>query len=101
VPLTNPFEIVGMRRPRNVTLRVSAFIANPPEVDIRIPAEGMPEVILFGVPEHSYRLETRTALGTAEPWQNGPSVTMTNSFFIHPVATTDDDAMRFFRAREL
>jgi hypothetical protein len=98
VPLTEALELIGPRPPKDVVLRVHAFIADPPEVDIRFAEPGFAETVLYGVPDRAYRLETTTSLNTG--WENGPTRTMTNSFFIFPGAATTNDA-RFFRARQL
>jgi len=99
VPLTEPLQIVSARPPKNLALRVRAFVADPPEVDIRLSAPATVEPVIYGVTGRTYRLETTTSLNTGG-WQNGPSWTMTNSFFIFPSAGTTNDA-RFYRARQL
>lgn len=99
MPLTSPLEIVSARPPKGLALRVRTFVADPSEVDIRIPAPGMTETVIFGVPGRTYRLETTTSLSIGI-WENGPTRTMTNSFFIFPSAGTTNDA-RFYRARQL
>lgn len=100
VPLTEPLQILGPRPPVDLVLRVRAFTADPPEVDIRRASPGQVELILFGVPGRTYRLESTTSLDTPVGWQNGPATTMTNSFFIFPSAGTTNNA-RFYRARQL
>ena len=90
--------MVSALPPKNLVLRVRVFVADPPEVDIRRTAPGFAEAVLFGVPGHTYRLETTTALGIGG-WQNGPTVTLTHSFFIFPTGTTND--ARFYQGRQL
>jgi hypothetical protein len=100
VPLTSPLEIIGSRPPQDLALRVHAFVADPPEVDVRLTAPDTIEPVIFGVPGRTYRLETTTSLREPIGWENGPTWTMTNSFFIVPSAATTNDA-RFHRARQL
>jgi len=100
VPLTSPLEIVSSRPPQNLALRVQAFVADPPEVDVRLTSPDTIEPVIFGVPGRTYRLETTTSLEQPIAWENGPTRTMTNSFFILPGVNTTNDA-RFFRARQL
>lgn len=100
VPLTEALQLIGTRPPKDLALRVHAFIADPPEVDLRLPAASVAENILFGVPDQSYRLESTTSLNTPIDWEHGPTVTLTNSFFIFPSASTTNNA-RFYRARKL
>lgn len=100
VPLTAALELIGPRPPLDQALRVHAFIADPPEVELRSPAPGVTENILFGVPDRTYRLESTVDLGGSISWENGPTTTLTNSFFIFPSAAATN-AARFFRARGL
>jgi hypothetical protein len=100
VPLTEPLELIGSRPPKDLALRVYAFVADPPEVDIRVPDAGQNQVILFGTLERTYHLESTTSLSTPITWESGPTTTLTNSFFILPSASTTNNA-RFYRAREL
>jgi len=73
--------------------------ADPPEVGIRRATPAQVEVILFGVPGHSYGLFSKTSLDIG-PWESGPTKTITNSFHISP-ATNATNAMRFYRAKAL
>jgi hypothetical protein len=100
VPLTEPLQIVGVRPPKDLVLRVHAFVADPPEVDIRSLPEGKLHLVLFGVPERSYQIETKTDLQATVAWQDGPTTAMTNSFFIYPETAATNNA-RLFRARQL
>jgi hypothetical protein len=99
VPLTEPLQTVSARAPKDLALRVHAFIADPPEVDIRLSAPSTVAPVLFGVPGRTYLLETRTALGPGG-WQDGSTVTLTNSFFILPSAAATNTA-RFYQSRQL
>jgi hypothetical protein len=100
VALTETLKLIGARPPTDLVLRVYAFIANPPELDVQVPDAGLNQVILFGVPEQTYRLESTTSIANPIIWENGPTKTMTNSFFIFPSAGITND-VRFYRARKL
>lgn len=76
------------------------FVADPSEVAIRRKEARTTEIILYGTPTRTYRLETTTSLNEPIDRQNGPTRTMTNSFFIVPSTATTNDA-RFHRARQL
>lgn len=56
--------------------------------------------LLYGVPGRTYRLEPTTALPPPVDWQNGPTVTLTNSFFTFPGSAITNTA-RFYRVRQL
>jgi len=100
IALTEALQLIGTRPPVDLVLRVYAFIANPPELDMQVPNAGLNQVILFGVPEQTYRLESTASLDTSINWENGPTTTLTNSFLIFPSAGTTNTA-RFYRARQL
>jgi hypothetical protein len=93
-------QIVSSRPPKNLALRVHAFVADPPEVDVRLTAPDTIEPVIFGVPGRTYRLETTTSLEQPIAWENGPATTFTNSFSIFTGGTATNSA-RFFRARQL
>ena len=99
VPLTGPLQTVSARAPKDLVLRVRAFVADPSEVDLGLSAPAMVAPVLFGVPGRTYRLETTIALG-AGGWQEGVTVTLTNSFFIFPSAAATNNA-RFYQGRQL
>jgi hypothetical protein len=99
VPLTTPFEGIGPRPSTHLALRVMVFVADPPEVDLRR-GEGLVQNILFGVPGRTYRLESATSLSALIASEDGPTTTLTNSFFIYPSAGATNGA-RFYRARQL
>lgn len=99
LPMTEPFQIVSARAPKDLVLRVRTFVADPPEVDIRETESDTVQPILFGVPGRTYRLETTADLG-ADGWQEVSTATLTNSFFIHPGNAATNTA-RFYRGRQL
>jgi hypothetical protein len=98
--MTNAFQAVAPRPPLNLEFRVTEMQPEPPELDIRLAGPQQTQVILFGVPGQSYRLESKPVLDDAAAWQNGPSVTFTNAFRIFP-ASSSADLSRFYRARKL
>lgn len=100
VPMTNTIQTVAALPPPDLAFRVTTLLADPPALRIDQLANQQTQLTLFGLPGQTYRIESKSALGTAEIWQNGPTVTLTNAFRIFPGAASADPS-RYNRARKL
>jgi hypothetical protein len=100
VPMTNVIQTVAARPPADLAFRVTPLLADPPALRIDRLADQQTQVTLFGLPGQTYRIESKSALGTAEAWQNDPAVTLTNAFRIFPEAASAEPS-RYYRARKL
>lgn len=100
VPMTNAIQTVAPRPQLDLAFRVTPLLADPPALRIDRLADQQTQVTLFGLTGGTYRIESKSALGTVETWQNGPTVTLTNAFRIFPESASAEPS-RYYRARKL
>jgi hypothetical protein len=99
VPMTTWVQVVGVMPPGNCEFRAMEFVADPPVFDMAVLTNRTVQLILFGAPGKSYRLQTSPQIMPPATWQPGPAVTMTNSFRLIPWQSGPESAL-FFRAHE-
>ncbi len=86
VPMTNSFETVAAPPPSGVTFLVTDFVANPPLLTIELTPDNEAQVILFGLTNATYQVQSTTSLHGPLIWTSDSVVVMTNAFHIFPEA---------------
>ena len=100
VPLTNSFEAIAPVPPPNTAYLVTEFVANPPLLDLS-KAAGQVQLVLYGLTNGTYQIQTMTNLLNTNSWTNsGSSIAMTNAFRIFPPVTPAQPLL-FYRAKQL
>jgi hypothetical protein len=73
-------------------------VANPPILDA-IKVAHQVQLVLYGLTNGVYEIQTTTNLSRSITWTNSSSVTMTNAFRIFPPVTPAQPAL-FYRAEQ-
>jgi hypothetical protein len=83
VPLTNAFEAIAPAPKTNTAYLVTDFAANPPILSLLKVTNGV-ELVLYGLTNGTYDVQTATNLTRTMTWTDYAVVTMTNAFRIFP-----------------
>ncbi len=96
VPQTNLIQQVGGPPAPNTAYRVTELLANPPILEFALAPDNKLQLLLYGLNNSTYPIETATNLALANPWLPYTSVAMTNSFrFVAPISQHEPE--RYFR----
>jgi hypothetical protein len=99
VPLTNTFQAIGAVPPPNTAFLVTEFVANPPILQMGLTPDSQVQLVLFGLTNATYQIQSATNLIAPINWMPGSLAAMTNSFRIFPEAPPAA-AMKFYRAEQ-
>ena len=102
--LTNQINLHAVLKPlpTDVELRVSQYAADPPELQLLPGQDGVPLLILFGVPSKSYELDSSAQIFPSPVWRPATTLTLTNSFAQIPAswATNQIGIVRAWKSGE-
>jgi hypothetical protein len=99
VPLTNSFQAFAGAPPANTAYQVTEFVANPPILQLSSAPVHQVQLVLYGLTNTTYQIQTNGSLLTSGAWVAAGTVSMTNSFRILPPATPTTN-MLFYRAKQ-
>jgi hypothetical protein len=99
VPLTNTFQAIALAPPRNTAFLITEFVANPPILQMGLTADGQVQLVLFGLTNATYNVQSTTNLHFPIPWTPAGQAVMTNSFRIFP-ETPPAAVVQFYRAEQ-
>jgi hypothetical protein len=98
VPLTNSFEAIAAAPPPNTTFLVTDFMANPPILQLGLTPDNQVQLVLFGLTNATYQIQSTTNLRAPITWTPGSVAVMTNAFRIFP--ETPPIGAQFYRAKQ-
>ena len=99
VPLTNSFEIVAAAPSTNTAFLVTEFVANPPILQMVLTPDSEVQMVLYGLTNATYQIESTTNLHAPILWTPGSQVAMTNAFRIFP-EMPPTGLQQFYRAEQ-
>jgi hypothetical protein len=99
VPLTNSFEAFAAAPPPNTAFLVTDFVANPPILQLGLTPDSDVQLVLYGVTNAAYQIQSTTNLLAPINWRPGSVVVMTNAFRIFPETSPTGDK-QFYRAEQ-
>jgi hypothetical protein len=99
VPLTNSFETLAAAPSTNTAFLVTDFVANPAILQLEITAESEVQLVLYGLTNATYQVQTATDLRGPNIWTSGSEVVMTNAFRIFPETPLTGE-QQFYRAEQ-
>ena len=99
VPLTNNFEAVAAVPPSNTAFLVTDFVANPPILQLVVTPDSEVQLVLYGLTNATYQIESTANLLAPIIWTPGSVVEMTNAFRIFPGAPPTS-VKQFYRAEQ-
>jgi len=99
VPMTNTFESVAAGPPPDTAIQITEFVANPPVLTIGLTLPTQALLVLYGLTNATYQLQSTTNLLMPTNWTQASVVAMTNSFRIFP-ETPSAAVLKFYRAEQ-
>jgi hypothetical protein len=99
VPLTNSFQSFASAPPPNTAFVVSNFVANPPILQLGLTPDNKVQLLLYGLTNATYQIQSATNLLKTSAWTTAAEVTMTNAFYFLP-ETPPAGAAQFYRAKQ-
>ncbi len=99
MPLMQKSQSVGPAAVEGTEYRVFEINGEPPVVDLTPAGPGTAGLVLYGLTNATYRIETSLGL-ESNTWTLGAPITMTNAFRILPPVNTTA-SKTFYRARKL
>jgi fibronectin-binding autotransporter adhesin len=99
VPLTNSFEAFAAAPPPNTAFEVTDFVANPPILQMLLTPDSEVQLVLYGLTNATYQIESTTNLHAPILWTPGSELVMTNAFRIFP-ETPPTGVQQFYRAEQ-
>ncbi len=99
VAQTNSLQSIAFAPPPNTTFVVTDFIANPPILQIGLTADDNTQLVLFGLTNATYQIQSATNLSRSINWLPGSAAVMTNAFRIFP-ETSPTGAVQVYRAKQ-
>jgi hypothetical protein len=100
VPLTNSFQPFAPAPLPDTEFRLFDFVANPPILDLVQAANHQVQIVLYGTPNTTAQVVSKTEVQPPSTWQTWSTIAMTNAFRIFPPASPADPR-RFFKATQL
>jgi hypothetical protein len=98
IPLTNSFQVIAAVPPPNTDITVTDFVANPPILQIDLTPDNEAQLVLFGLTNATYQLQSTTNLVAPIAWTTASVAVMTNAFRIFPEVSAA--ARQFYRAEQ-
>ncbi len=99
VPLTNGFQAIAAVPPANTAFTITNFVANPPILQMSLTPDSQLQLVLFGLTNGTYQVQSATSLHAPITWTPGSTIAMTNAFHIFPEAAPAS-AIQFYRAEQ-
>jgi hypothetical protein len=95
VAMTNNFQSIAATPPPNTTFVITDFIANPPVLQLGLTAGNETQLVLFGLTNATYQIQSATNATGRLTWTPGSVAVMTNAFRIFPAVTPAGYAQLF------
>jgi hypothetical protein len=99
IPLTNSFQTIASVLPPNTDFSVTDFVANPPILQLGPTPDGQLQLVLFGLTNATYQIQSATNSRGRLTWTPGSVAVMTNAFRIFP-ETMPGGTMQLYRAEQ-
>jgi hypothetical protein len=99
IPLTNSYQVIAAVPPPNTDITVTDFVANPAILQISLTPDDEAQLVLFGLTNATYQIQSATNLVTPIVWTPGNVAVMTNAFRIFPEMPLSA-VRQFYRAEQ-